>query len=175
MAVLVFVAAIYALIAMVVPNIIDSIEELLQPAKLQGYYDTINHWVHKTFTDTEAEAWAGGVLESIWTSLQGAIQNVDFPSLISDVFSAGVSVVSSLFNFGVGVIAAVYILIYKKQLCVQAKKLTVSVFRADHADRLFEIARRTNRIFSGYVIGKIIDAIFVGVVTYLALIIMNMP
>ena len=174
-AVLIFLAAIYALIALVVPNIIDSIQELIQPARLQGYYETITEWIHETFSGTEAEDWVGGVLESVWTSLQGAIERIDFTSFLSDVFSAGVSVVSTLFNFGVGIIAAVYILIYKKQLCVQAKKLTISIFRADHANRLFEVARRTNRIFSGYVIGKMIDAIFVGVVTYFALLIMGMP
>ena len=81
----------------------------------------------------------------------------------------------SVFNMLVGIVAAVYLLLYEKKLCAQAKKLTVAVFNTKHADRLFEIARRTNRIFSGYVIGKIIDAILVGVITYFALLIMRMP
>jgi predicted PurR-regulated permease PerM len=37
------------------------------------------------------------------------------------------------------------------------------------------VARRTNRIFSGFVVGKLLDALFVGVVTYFALLIMGMP
>ena len=80
-----------------------------------------------------------------------------------------------VFNMLIGVVAAVYILVYKRQLCSQAKKIVISLFSTQHANRLLEIARRTNRIFSGYVIGKIIDAIFVGVVTYVALLIMGLP
>ena len=174
-ALLVFLGALYALIALVVPNIINSLQELLQPARLEGYYNTIAGWIHSIFPGTAAEEWLSGGLDSLWDSLQNMLGKIDFTAMLSQIFSAGVTIISTVFHLGLGIIAAVYILIYKKQLCVQAKKLTVSMFRADHADRILEVARRTNRIFGGYVIGKILDAIFVGVVTYLALIIMGMP
>ena len=75
----------------------------------------------------------------------------------------------------IGSVCGVYILVYKGELCAQAKKLTIAIYREEKANRIFEIARRTNRIFSGFVIGKLIDAIFVGIVTYFALLIMGMP
>lgn len=68
-----------------------------------------------------------------------------------------------------------YILIFKEELCAQAKKVTVAVFSRQHADRLLELARRTNSIFGGYVMGKIIDAVLVGVITYFGVLFMGMP
>lgn len=174
-ALLVFLAAVYALIALIVPNLIDSVEELVKPERLQSYYRTISAWVHDTFAGTPVEEWFVNNFESLMQTLADYIKSIDYGALISGVASSAYSVFAGVFNILIGVIAAAYILVYKRQLCSQAKKLTTSIFRSDRANRVFEIARRTNRIFSGFVIGKIIDAIFVGVVTYLALLIMGMP
>lgn len=174
-ALIVLLGAIYALIALIVPNIIDSLEELLSQENLQSFYDTIEKWVHDTFAGTEIETWFNENFETLLGSFLGWIKDIDLGSLVSDIFNAGVSVVMTVANILIGIIAAVYILIYKKELCAQSKKLTVSFMRQDHADFVFRIARRTNHIFSGYVIGKILDAVFVGVVTYLGMLIMDMP
>lgn len=172
---LVLAFAVYALIALIVPNIISSLEELLQQSKLEGYYNRINDWVNNVFAGTRFEEWFHDNLDSLLKILTDWLKKIDISKLLTGVTSSVYSVVMFVFNMLVGVVAAVYILLYKKKLCAQAKKITVAVFNTKHTNRLFEIARRTNRIFSGYVIGKIIDAIFVGVVTYFALLIMGMP
>lgn len=172
---LVLAFTVYALIALIVPNIISSLEELLQQSKLEGYYNRINDWVNNVFAGTRFEEWFHDNLDSLLKILTDWLKKIDISKLLTGVTSSVYSVVMFVFNMLVGVVAAVYILLYKKKLCAQAKKITVAVFNTKHTNRLFEIARRTNRIFSGYVIGKIIDAIFVGVVTYFALLIMGMP
>ncbi len=172
---LVLLLAIYALIALIVPNIVSSLEELLQQSKLEGYYARITAWVNEIFAGTRFEQWFHDNLDSLLKLIIDWLKNIDLPKLLSGLTSSVYSVVMSVFNMLVGIVAAVYLLLYEKKLCAQAKKITVAVFNTKHADRLFEIARRTNRIFSGYVIGKIIDAILVGVITYFALLIMRMP
>ncbi len=172
---LVLAFAIYALIALIVPNIVSSLEELLQQTKLEGYYNRINTWANDVFAGTKFEKWFHENLDNLLKILTDWVKSIDFTKLLSGVTSSVYSVLMFVFNMLVGVVAAVYILLYQKKLCAQAKKITVAVCNTRHADRLFEIARRTNRIFSGYVIGKIIDAIFVGVITYVALLIMGMP
>lgn len=172
---LVLLLAIYALIALIVPNIISSLEELLQQNRIDGYVARITEWVNDIFAGTRFEQWFHDNLDSLLKLIMDWLKNIDLPKLLSGLTSSVYSVVMSVFNMLVGIVAAVYILLYEKKLCAQAKKLTVAVFNTKHADRLFEIARRTNRIFSGYVIGKIIDAILVGVITYFAMLIMRMP
>ena len=171
----VLLLALYALIALIVPNIVSSLEELLQPSKLEGYYNRVNAWVNDVFEGSRFEAWFHKALDSLLQVLTDWLKRIDLSKILSGLTSSVYNVVMFVFNMLVGIVAAVYILLYQRKLCAQAKKITVAVFNTNHADRLFEIARRTNRIFSGYVIGKIIDAIFVGVVTYFALLIMGMP
>ena len=173
--VLVFLGAVYALIALIVPSIADSISELIRPERLQGYYNTVEGWVHDIFADSSVEKWVDSNFAELLSVFTAFIQNLNVFDLLLGAASSVYSVFATVFNMMIGVIAGVYILVYKKELCSQAKKITIAVCREEKADRVFEIARRTNRIFSGFVIGKLIDAIFVGVVTYLALLIMGMP
>ncbi len=174
-AVLVLLLSFYALFALIVPNLISSLEELLQPERLQRYYTVISTWVNNVFADTQVEDWFNQNLDGLLQFVVDKLKSIDLGAFVSGLTSSVYSVIIGVFDALVGIIAAVYLLIYKKDLCAQAKKITVATFRADHADRILEIARRTNRIFSGYVIGKIIDAILVGVLTYIAMLIMGMP
>lgn len=174
-AVIALLALLYALIALIVPNLVSSLEELLQPQRLELYGNKITDWINATFVGTPVEAWFHENLDSLLNLLRDTLMRIDLASFIGSLTSSVYSVVISVFDALIGIIAAVYVLIYKKRLCSQAKKITIAVFNAKHADRAFEIARRTNKIFGGYVIGKIVDALFVGVVTYIAMLIMGMP
>lgn len=174
-AVIVLILGIYALVALIVPNLITSLEELLRPEKLQGYYDVITKWLQGLVDGTEIEAWFDKNLENVLQYCINWLRGIDISAFISGFTSSVYSVVLALLNFLIGIIAGVYILIYKDKLKAQSKKITAAVFNASHADRIYEIARRTDRIFSGYVMGKIIDAILVGVITYIGMLLMGMP
>ncbi len=173
--VLVFLAVIYAFFAIVIPSLISSLEDLLQPAKLQGYYITASTWINDFLTDMGLEDWLYDNTQDILQVLFDALAKIDVAALVSRIYNSAYGVVAGVINAVIGIIAAIYILIYKKQLCSQAKKITVSVFNTAHANRIFEVSRRTNRIFGGYVIGKILDALIVGVITYIVMLIMGMP
>lgn len=174
-AVIIFVAALYAIVALIVPNLISSLNELLQKEKLESYYHTIEGWFSGLLSGTGVKKWFFDNIDNVLQFALDKLNSIDIASIISGLTSSVYSVVMGVFNALLGIVAAIYILIYKKQLCSQTKKIVVSVFNAQHANRLFEIARRTNRIFGGYVIGKIMDAAIVGVVTYIAMIIMGLP
>lgn len=174
-ALVVFLVALYAIIALIVPNLITSIEELLQKEKLESYFTTVENWFGSILSGTSVKEWFFDNVDNVLQFVMEKLKSIDIASLLSGFTSSVYSFVMGVFNALIGIVAAVYILIYKKQLCSQAKKIVVSVFNTQHANRLFEIARRTNRIFGGYVIGKIIDAILVGVITYIAMVIMGMP
>ena len=174
-ATLVLLGLLFALVLLIVPSIVNSVEELFQAERLEKYGNTITAWVNRTFTDTAAGKWIRDNLGSLWEMVLNWLKSIDIASFIGSLTSSVYSVVIGVFDALIGVIAAVYILVYKKQLCSQAKKITVATFNAKHANRLFDIARLTNKIFGGYVVGKIVDALFVGVVTYIAMLIMGMP
>lgn len=174
-AVLVLLLALYAIVALIVPNLISSLEELLQKDRLETYYKTVSDWLDGIITNTPFEQWINKNVDSLLDWVLKTLNSIDIAAFVASLTSSVYSVVAGVFNILLGIVAAVYILVFKVQLKSQAKKLAVAIFSPRHANRLFEIARRTDRIFGGYVIGKIIDAIFVGVVTYIAMLIMHLP
>ena len=173
--VVVFFGVVYALIALIFPSITESASELVRPERLQEYYTTVESWVHEAFANSAVEKWIDANLADVITFVTDTLKNLNIMDILLGAFNSVYSVVSTVFNMMIGVIAGVYILIYKQELRSQAKKLTIAVCKEERANRIFEIAKRTNKIFSGFVIGKLIDAVFVGVVTYIALLIMGMP
>lgn len=175
LATIVLVGLLFAFAALIVPSIATSVQELFQTERLEKYGNTISAWINKTFVGTTVGIWIRDNLGSLWEMVINWLKSIDIASVISGLTNWGYNVVIGVFDVLIGVVAAVYVLIFKKQLCSQAKKITVASFNAKHANRLFEIARLTNKIFGGYVVGKIVDALFVGVVTYIAMLIMGMP
>ncbi len=173
--VIVFLGVVAALIALIFPSIANSAAELIRPERLQGYYSTVESWVHNVFAGSAVERWVDANLAEVISFVTDFVKNLNLMDILLGAFSSVYSALSAIFNMMIGVIAGVYILVYKKELCSQSKKLTIALCKEEKANRIFEIARRTNRIFGGFVIGKLIDAAFVGVVTYLALLIMGMP
>lgn len=174
-AVIIFLVAVYAIVALIVPNLISSLNELLQKEKLESYYQTIEGWFSRLLTGTGVKKWFFENIDKVLQFVLDKLNSIDIASIVADLTSSAINLIVGVFNALLGIIAAIYILIYKKQLCSQTKKIVISVFNTQHANRLFEIARRTNRIFGGYVIGKIMDAAIVGVVTYIAMVIMGLP
>lgn len=174
-AVLVLLAAMYAIVALIVPNLIESLRQLLSAEQLQSYYDTASKWLENLIADTDFERWLNQNVGSALELVMEELKKIDLTSILSGLTSSVYNVVLAVFNILLGIVAAVYILVFKDKLKAQSKKLTVAVFNADHANRLFELARRTDRIFGGYLIGKIIDAVIVGVITYIGMLIMGMP
>ncbi len=174
-AAIVLLGLLIAFAAMIVPSIINSAKQLFETERLEQYGNTITSWLNRNFADTTVGKWFRDNLGSLWEMVLNWLKSIDIASFVASLTSSVYGVVIGIFDVLIGVIAAIYVLIYKKQLCSQAKKITVATFNAKHANRIFEIARRTNRIFGGYVVGKIVDALFVGVVTYIAMLIMGMP
>ena len=80
-----------------------------------------------------------------------------------------------LVDFLLGLVAAVYILWSRNQFLAQAKKLTAALCKPAVADRIFDIARRAHKTFSGYIVGTLTDALLVGVITYVVSLILGFP
>ncbi|MBQ7871754.1 MAG: AI-2E family transporter [Oscillospiraceae bacterium] len=165
----------YAIVALIVPSLVDSLEYLLQQERLDYYFSVVDKWIGENFAGTDLAAYLDVNLESLLSVVTDLVKKLDFNALFSGLTNSVYTVIRFVFDFIMGIIAAVYFLIYKEQLLAQSKKITVALFKPSRADRLFEIARRAHRIFTGYVMGKIIDSILVGVVTYIFLLLMGMP
>ena len=174
-ALLVFLAIVYGLIAMVLPELIKSVTETFSSENLQNYYEQITNWINNVVKGTPVEDWfrQRDPIRIIQDWLNKEQQNI--LAWLGELVTGAYGIGKVLFNMIIGIIAAVYLLISKEKFIAQAKKLTVALFKPKRADRLFEIGRLTNRSFGGFIVGKLIDSLIIGILSYIGMVILKLP
>lgn len=95
--------------------------------------------------------------------------------IISEV-SAGLFNVMMVFkNILIGMIVMVYFLNIKDTLSAQAKKIVYSLTSVKRANFIIREVRFTHKIFGGFITGKLLDSLIIGVMCFFALKFLNMP
>ena len=89
--------------------------------------------------------------------------------------SGVMSVLNVLYNLLIGIIVAIYLLLSKRVFAAQAKKITYGLFRQDHADVLIHYVRLADKMFSGFIAGKIVDSTIIGVICFVAMSVLHLP
>ena len=80
-----------------------------------------------------------------------------------------------IMNILIGLIVSVYVLFSKEKFSKQSKKITYAIFKPSNANMILHLTIKSNEIFGGFIIGKIIDSAIIGVLCFAGLSILNMP
>lgn len=167
----------------VIPQVSDSFRSLVD--RLRDYIDSGSTWIDSL---TAKYPFLDGVFESnlfemIQTNLNDwlkeSINKLDSMNKlvenISTIFDNVSSVAVGMKNVVLGIVFAVYFLLYKESLFAQLKKLTKSVMKDRAYERFTHYAKLTDRTFGGFISGKLIDSIIVGLLCFILMKIFRMP
>lgn len=94
---------------------------------------------------------------------------------ITQITSGVFSIVKTILNFLIGIIAMTYVISISDDLVGQSKKIIYAIFPTKKGNVIIETVRKSNEIFGGFVIGKIIDSAIIGVLAYIGCLLMNTP
>lgn len=175
--VIILVAIISLLIAAIVPSVIASISGLMKtlPNDVAAFINMIKNG---NFGDSK-------IAELASTGLQNAtdyIENYATEKLIPEaqkyvaqITTGVISVVRGLLNFIIGIIVMVYVMSIQETLAGQSKKIIYAVCKPKTCNIIIETIRKTNEIFGGFISGKIIDSLIIGVIAYFGCLILRIP
>lgn len=97
-------------------------------------------------------------------------------SVVSTVANSVFSIGSALVNIVVAIIVTVYLLLDKERYLAQCRKLFNAVSKNQRVnDAVSDAVRQTDRIFSGFILGKLLDSLIVGVICFICLCIFKIP
>lgn len=100
---------------------------------------------------------------------------LDYSSfLFNNVLSFSKSIYTVVFQCFVGLVASIYMLVDKERFAAQCKKACYAMLSPDSCNSLIFWFRRANRVFAGYISGKIIDSIIIGILCYLGMLIFRL-
>ena len=168
---------VYAFFAMLVPQLYESVMSIIESAP--AYYQSLEKWaVNILEGNPEIRTYVEKALETIQTYVQNWVKTSflsDVQKVLATLTTSVMAVVKSITNFIIGLVASIYILWSKDTFQAQAKKMVVAAFKPAAADHLLDLGSNINRIFSGFIIGKIIDSAIIGVLCYICMALMKMP
>ncbi len=177
---LVIVVGIIALFFVaIIPELYNTIHYLAEhmTEQIDGILDWANQITKGRYEKSIMSAKGSGLNDAIDGGLKLVENYIDVGTqdLVSAVATGVINVGKLLVNILIGIIVSVYILCSKEIFKGQSKKLLYGFFRADQANTMMEIFRKTRDIFYGFIIGKIIDSIIIGVICYVCMLIFSMP
>ncbi len=93
----------------------------------------------------------------------------------SGVLGSVLGIVNLVKNLFIGVIVMVYLLNIKDTLAAQGKKIIYAFLPLRAANETVEEFRYIHRVFSGFIIGKIIDSLIIGIICYVLMVLLKLP
>ena len=171
-------ACIYGLIALLVPQLIDSVVNLVN--SFPRYVTTVRQYMERLFqNDPELESNAVQVFEKVASSLENWINNSFLPKIneVMASFSSRImDFLSIIKNFLIGSIISIYFLNGKEGFIARGKRvLYAAAGDPSFANNVLRDLRYVNRTFGGFFLGKIIDSAIIGVICYVCTSIMKIP
>lgn len=170
---------VYALLMMIIPQLITSVTSLYSTA--QRNFAKFVQWAnHVEFIENNETIMSllNSAYDTMTTNLDGWVKNTLIPSMQDIVSGAAVGVLNVVTwakNLVIGIIVAVYMLASRKRFVQQAKLVFYSVFKPRWAQLIIEEIQYADKMFGGFINGKIMDSAIIGVLCYIGCLIFKFP
>lgn len=174
------VLAVYVLIIMIVPNVYESLRSLWR--SIPDKVNQLLEWARTVFG--EDEILLGGLNELysyLYSSLQHWADNTLEPyianvlNIVTGVGTGIYKVARFLYNILIGLIVACYLLAGRKKLARQGELIVRSALKPKWADAVLREIAFMDRMFGGFIDGKILDSAIIGVLCYIGCIVFRFP
>ena len=173
------ILVVYALIMMIVPQLITSVTTLYYTAR-NNLNDFVDWASHQEIIASNQKLL--DFIETSYDNLQDTLDNIvrtklvpSMQSLLSGAALGVMSFVTFLKNIIIGVIVSVYLLASRKKFGQQGKMILYSLIKPRWADIILEEILYADKMFGGFINGKILDSAIIGVLCYIACLIFKFP
>ena len=173
------ILVVYALIMMIVPQLITSVTTLYYTAR-NNLNDFVDWASHQEIIASNQKLL--DFIETSYDNLQDTLDNLvrtklvpSMQSLLSGAALGVMSFVTFLKNIVIGLIVSVYLLASRKKFGQQGKLILYSLVKPRWANLIMEEIRYADKMFGGFINGKILDSAIIGVLCYIACLIFKFP
>lgn len=175
--IILFVILVYGLCAMMVSQIVPSLVNIIN--NFDSYVNNMTVWVNKLLDDNpELKDNVLRVLKEYSGELDKWLNDFVLPrtgELIKTVSLSVIGILKVLWNFIIGVIISVYLMASKETFAGQAKKVIYACFKTPRANAIIDSLRFTHKTFVGFISGKVVDSIIIGLLCFIGTTLMGTP
>lgn len=168
---------IYAFISIVLPQIYRSIQSIV--IHFPAYINNLISYVNRLLQDNpEFEASITNIVDKYSSELSSWLNSKLLPSMNELLKSFSLSVISflvALWNLIIGLVISIYVLANKEKFLGQSKKVIYSTMTRDHANNFLADMRFINKTFGGFIGGKLVDSLIIGIICFVCISIIGTP
>lgn len=166
----------YAFLMIVVPEIYENLQNFIALfpeyinnlgifiQKMLVRYPEIEHYITDMMNEYSGDIydWFSGLLPSMNSFIKGLSLSV-------------ISFLRTMWDVILGLIVAIYMLASKEKFIGQGKKILFSVFKKERANGILQDIRFIDRTFGGFISGKLLDSLIIGILCFIGLQIIGTP
>ena len=177
---IVLIAVITFLVQSIVPQVIDSLRTLV--SNFDRYAENLSKWASGMAEDypvlqpylENVEEQLGAIEEKVAEFLKNDLLTT--LTRVTGVVASGLKEAGTyVYNFLIGLIVSIYVLFSKQRILGQAKKLLFTMSKPAQANAVMQEARYTLHVFKGFLVGKLLDSMIIGVLCFLGTMILGIP
>ncbi len=166
---IIFVVVFGGFLWIVIPRIYESIKDLVD--NMPTYIENMRNWAESIFAKNKMlEGRFESVINFVEDTFNRIVRDRVLPNMdvIAVNVTNGVVVgIKGVFNALVGLIVMIYLLASKDELLAQGKKIIYCIFNKKRGNKIIEGCSYANMVFGGFIIGKIIDSIIIGILCFI--------
>ncbi len=161
----------------VVPQIRDSVVSIYNQSSM--YRHNIEKWLAELFEKyPDFEVWVNDSFQNYEAEFENWKNTFLVPKiqqLIATVSLSLYNFLGALWDIIIGAIVSIYVLFSKEKFSGQFKKLIYGFLNTKIANVLIANIRMVNHKFSGFIVGKILDSIIIGILCFVGCQILGFP
>ena len=175
-AVIVLCAAAIGIVSMMLPELYRSIMNVVNslPSNISRIYSTLNQLFA---ADSEYQQDLLALYHNAAAYLEDFLNNTVLPNIsgiIRQAYTGVASVLMWFYDIVIGLIVMIYLLNIKDVLLPQFKKLIYTALPVKWAELTVDELRYIHEVFGGFIIGKIVDSLIIGIMCFVILSFLNM-
>lgn len=167
----------YELFALIIPEVIRSIQSIIFQFPI--YVNNLSDWALLMLKDNPDLESTVDALINQYSAKVMAYVNTNFLPHINEVLRtvslSVIGVFKALWNLIIGFIISVYLLGSKEKFAGQAKKIVYAAFDREAGNEIVSNFRFIHSTFIGFIGGKIIDSIIIGILCFICTSIIGTP
>jgi len=114
------------------------------------------------------------IFEQVLPSFIEYVTNL-ITNTIPKLYSVSMSVLVWIYNIIIAIIISCYILSDRKILLRNIKRIMYAIFSKERTNTIISTVKSCNNIFGGFIVGKFIDSLIIGILCAIILLIFRMP
>lgn len=172
---IVLLAIVVILFNMMIPELYKSIRHLvlIMPSQLNQIVKQIENIDATSSIGSMLIELAENGFEYLKSWLRGDLWD-SVNLMMGSVTSGIISAARVLINILIGLIIAVYVLMSKENFSAGVTRIIYAYISKERANFLMHIGTKCNEVFGGFVIGKIIDSLIMGILCFIGLSILKL-